>query len=67
MTLNTYQANGKTYKAAPPPFSMSINKCTGCAFHATKTAAACLGYTCTGTLRADFRNIIWLETQEQTA
>jgi hypothetical protein len=63
---NTYHANGKTYMAKAAPFSMSINKCTGCAFHATKTAAACLGHTCTGTLRADFRDIIWIENKENT-
>lgn len=62
----TYQTHGKTYKATPAPFSMTINKCTGCAFYATKYAASCLDHACMATLRADFKEIIWLEIQEST-
>lgn len=61
MTINQFTRDGITYRAAPPAFPTSVNKCTGCAFHATRSATSCLGNACTGTLRADFRDIIWIK------
>jgi len=67
MTQNSLTIDGTTYKAAPPAFPDSVNKCTGCAFHATKHSQGCerLPVTCLGSLREDFRDVIW-QKQEQT-
>ena len=60
---NTITREGITYRASAPLFPDSINKCTGCAFHAIKHKSGCAGNNCHGTLRPDFRNVIYIKVQ----
>lgn len=62
VTANIINWNGKTYKAQPAP--SEYNSCTGCAFrqHSMCLRPRSLGvYTCLPTVRADHKNIIWVE------
>lgn len=62
-TVNEFTHQGQRYKAEPPLFPASINKCTGCHFHSTKRATGCSHLpTCMGTLRTDFRDVIFTPT-----
>jgi len=56
--MNEFKLNGVTYVAARPPFSASVNKCTGCAFHADKKQCTQVP-TCLASLRPDFSDVIY--------
>lgn len=57
----TYTHNdGRGFYVAPTPFSTSVNKCTGCALHATKYQVGCGDAlrVCASFLRSDHRDMI---------
>lgn len=63
MTTDQFTLDGITYRAAPPAFPWSANKCTGCAFVATRSVTSCETHptSCIGSLRVDFRDVIWVK------
>jgi len=60
--METHTFNGVLYDVVPAPFSMSINKCTGCALHATRYnkrhSAGCPLEVCAASLNASFSDKI---------